>query len=127
MPGVQQRRAKRAITSGADSVQADIAPPTPHPNIRAMRLFSRRPEPPSDPPPPTPIEILINTIAGYISPRAREERHQKEIGHPAEDRSKREYLAEHEALYRRGFPVAGHGEAERINNPAVRHRNRMVP
>jgi len=48
-----------------------------------MRLpFFRRSDP--DTPRSTPIEILINRFADYISPRAREERRLKAIGNPAE-------------------------------------------
>jgi hypothetical protein len=63
----------------------------------------------------------------YASPVAREERRQKQTRNPREDRIEREHLNRQESLYARGFPVAGHGEPERVNNPKPRQRPKLVP
>jgi hypothetical protein len=63
----------------------------------------------------------------YASPVAREERRQQQIGNPREDSIKREHLGRQEALYARGFPVAGHGEPEPPNNPRPRQRPKLTP
>ena len=91
-------------------------------------FFSRRPEPPADAPAqPSTIETLIATIAGYISPGARQERARKAEGNPAERQIERETISRTEAHFRAGFPVAGHGEPEPVNNPKLRQRSKLVP
>ena len=92
-----------------------------------MGLFfcDRKRSEPADNPHPTPIEILINTIADYVSPRAREERRQKQVGNPAEREIAHQRIEREAAAYRRGFPVAGHNEPQSLNQPSVRHRQRF--
>lgn len=85
----------------------------------------RRPPAPSDNPEPTPIEILINLFPEYLSPRAREERRQMAAGNPEERQIRQHRISREESRYRRGFPVAGHGEPEPVNDPRVRRRLRF--
>jgi len=63
----------------------------------------------------------------YTSPIARQERSQRETDNPGEDRIQREHQGRQKALYERGFPVAGHGEPEPVNNPKPRQRPKLVP
>jgi len=93
-----------------------------------MGFFSsRRPPEGSENPHPTPIESLINTIADYISPRAREERRMKAIGNPAERQIEQQRIAREESFYRHGMPVAGHNEPVPKNNPTLRRKHPFVP
>jgi hypothetical protein len=93
----------------------------------AMRFFFFRGKPPesSDTPSEVPTETLIHTVPGYVSPLARRERSQKETGNPAERQTEQQRIAREESLYRHGFPVAGHGEPEPVNQPRVRQRQRF--
>jgi hypothetical protein len=84
-------------------------------------------ENPADPLPDRPVEQIINSNPEYVSPGARQERSQKAIGNPNEDRIQREHLNRQDRLYQRGFPVAGHGEPEPVNNPEPRQRPKLVP
>jgi hypothetical protein len=47
----------------------------------------------------------------------RRERQQKEIGNPAERQAEIERIDRDESRYRTGFPVAGHGQRQRDNDP----------
>jgi hypothetical protein len=92
--------------------------------------FHRTPDPRGDAPAhPTPIQVLIDTIAGYISPRAYEVRHQKLVGNPAERQTEQRRIAREEAFFRQGMPVAGHNEPAPKNNPTLppHRRPRFVP
>lgn len=84
-----------------------------------MWPFSKRSDPPAT---QTPIQTLINTIAGYISPLARQERTQKLIGNPAEREIETQRIRREAAHYLQGFPVAGHGEREPKHSPRQRMR-----
>lgn len=53
----------------------------------------------------------------YKSPIAQREQAQKEGGNPKERQAEQERINREEARYRRGFPVAGHNEPERENDP----------
>jgi hypothetical protein len=63
----------------------------------------------------------------YIAPLAREERSQRQTGNPAERHKEQQRIARDDAHYRQGFPVAGHGEQEPVNNPKPRQRPKLVP
>lgn len=55
--------------------------------------------------------------SGVPSGNARRERSQKETGNPAERRFEIERINREESRHRAGFPVAGHGERQRDNDP----------
>jgi hypothetical protein len=58
----------------------------------------------------------------YVSPQARRERSEKEIGNPAERQTKADSINRTAELYRGGFPVAGHGEPD---GQRLHHRRRI--
>jgi hypothetical protein len=72
-------------------------------------------------------DILRIIDPDYVSPLARQEQNQKAQGNPAERATAHQRIEREEAHYRRGFPVAGHGEPEPVNQPRIRRRPRLVP
>jgi len=112
----------------------NVAPPlsrghwngAPDRHILAMRFFFFRRKPPesSATPSEVPFETLIHTVPGYVSPLARRERSPKETGNPAERQTEQQRIGREVSLYRRGFPVAGHGEPESLNDPSGGRRRR---
>jgi len=69
------------------------------------------------------IQNILRIITpDYVSPVAREEHRQKQAGNPSERETARERIEREAAHYRRGFPVAGHGEPEPVNQPRPRQR-----
>ena len=61
----------------------------------------------------------------YVPPIAREEHRQKQAGNPSERETAHQRIEREAAHYRHGFPVAGHGEPEPVNQPRVRQRQRF--
>jgi hypothetical protein len=81
----------------------------------------------NDPPRQKPVESPADRPAdiqrplwdpNYITPIARRERSQKETGNPAERQTGQHRIDREESYYRRGFPVAGHGEPQSLNDPS---------
>jgi hypothetical protein len=70
-------------------------------------------------------DILRIINPNYVSPVAREEHRQKQAGNPAEREIAAQSIEREAAHYRQGFPVAGHGEPEPVNQPRPRQRQRF--
>ena len=72
------------------------------------------------------VQNILRVInPDYVSPVARQEQNQKQAGNPAERQVEQRRISREEAHYRQGFPVAGHGGPEPINQPRIRHRQRF--
>jgi hypothetical protein len=70
-------------------------------------------------------DILRIINPEYVSPAAREEHRQKQAGNPAGRETEAQSIERAAAHYRQGFPVAGHGEPESLNQPRQRQRQRL--
>ena len=70
-------------------------------------------------------DILRIFNPDYVSPVAREEHRQKQAGNPADREAAAHSIERAAAHYRQGFPVAGHGEPEPVNQPRQRQRQRF--
>jgi hypothetical protein len=74
------------------------------------------------------VQSILRVInPDYVSPIARRELAQKQQGNPAERQTEQRRIAREDSHYRQGFPVAGHGGPEQVNNPKPRQRPKLVP
>jgi hypothetical protein len=66
---------------------------------------------------PNEVDCSGHAHSSTPPPATQRERSQKEIGNPAERQTEQERIHRERSRYERGFPVAGHGEPHRTNDP----------
>ncbi len=72
------------------------------------------------------VEQTGHDPAHYKTPVAQREQAQKEQGNPAERQAGQGRINRDKAGHRRGFPVAGHSEPERENDPGRELAGRRI-